>query len=168
MKLGEIFLTEEKITEPQLKLAFDKVKSAGKMSLSDVKSLGKELADQVDFGRTPGSAQFVLGRFHVLVHGEAPSEMTERSAEKMLAPTAEMTAYAKSRGIDVGDQIKRARVELAGRAVKIKQPEATKAMSDYYKANKADLPKDITSKRSELVGDIMAGMSVADAFKKHS
>jgi hypothetical protein len=52
------------------------------------------------------------------------------------------------------------------RGKKMKEPEALKAMSTYYQANRAGLPASISSQRDVIVEMLMEGYSVEDAFSK--
>jgi len=49
---------------------------------------------------------------------------------------------------------------------KVKQPEALKAMSDYFFANRESLPVAVRENRTLILELIKAGIGVADAFAK--
>ncbi len=49
---------------------------------------------------------------------------------------------------------------------KVKEPEALKAMSEYFFANKETLPASVRENRSLILELIKAGFDVADAFAK--
>ena len=71
-------------------------------------------------------------------------------------------------GFDVEENIDRAKLELKTRKQKVKQDVATNMMAEFYKANRDKYtPQQQTalkSARQEIVKDIMAGESPADAF----
>jgi len=52
------------------------------------------------------------------------------------------------------------------RGKKLKEPEALKTMSDYYRANRAQLPSSIVSHREAIVEILMEGYMVEEAFSK--
>lgn len=47
---------------------------------------------------------------------------------------------------------------------RVKRPEATKLLSDHYKANRSFYPANISELREAIIENIMNGMSVLDAF----
>jgi hypothetical protein len=49
---------------------------------------------------------------------------------------------------------------------KLKQPEALKIMSEYYQANRQDLPSSIVNHRDIIVQLLMAGYTAEEAFAK--
>jgi len=85
----------------------------------------------------------------------------------MFSIPKKMIDFANRKGIDTFENIKKAKLDLKGRSVKRKEPEAKKMMSDYFQANKDKLPKDIGAKRDDIIKDIMAGLTPAEAFNRH-
>ncbi len=55
--------------------------------------------------------------------------------------------------------------ELPVRRVKVKRPQAAAAVWEYYVEHKAILPAGIVTHRERLVGMVMGGLAVADAFE---
>lgn len=52
------------------------------------------------------------------------------------------------------------------RGKKLKEPEALKTMSDYYRANRSELPSSIVNHRDVIVEILMAGYTAEEAFSK--
>lgn len=52
------------------------------------------------------------------------------------------------------------------RGKKLKEPDALKVMSDYYRENRAQLPSSISQHRDAIVEILMAGYPVDQAFAK--
>ena len=142
-----------------------KNKELDKAELAD---LSRDFAENENWDRTAASAEFVLNRMHILIHGAAPDGETERRAETMFSIPQKMIKFAEKQGYDTFENIKKARVDLKGRPVRRKEAEAKKLMSDYYMANKANLPKDIAKHRKAIISDLMAGLSPEEAFGRYS
>lgn len=159
----------KKWEDKELELVFQAVKSS-ELSKEEVIEVAKSLIERDDFDRTTAGATFALNRMHVLVHGIAPEGETERRAEKMFAVPSSMIKFAKAKGYDTSENLKKAKAELKGRTavVRLKEPEARQLMATYYKEHKDKLPKTIGQKRTEIIKDLMTGMSAEEAFKKHS
>ena len=151
----------------ELQLVFQAVKK-NEASKEEISQLARTLGERDDFDRTTAGAEFALNRMHILIHGVAPEGETESRAEKMFAIPSTMTKFAEDKGYDPFANIKKAKAELKGRPVRVKPDVARKMMSDYYKANKASLPKDITKSRDAVIKDLMVGMSPKEAFDRHS
>lgn len=171
MKLEDIKQINEKddssrLSDEQFQMAYDLVRK-NELDKAEIKELAKELSEKEGFGRSNNSADFVLNRMHVLVHGLAPHGETEARAETMFTIPETMKAFAKKKGIDVFDSIQKAKLDLKNRPKKVDQKTATAAMSEYYKAHKATLPKNISNFREEIIKDIMAGEEVAAVFGKY-
>lgn len=155
--------TGKALTDAQLEMAFKAIKNE-ELDKAEIDDLAKQFEESETFGRTRGSAQFLLNRMHILVHGLAPYGETERRAETMFAIPQSMIEFADRKGIDTVYNIKNAREELKNRPVRIKRPEATNMMFDYYKANKNSLRKDVGEHREQIINDIMGGKSPEEAF----
>jgi hypothetical protein len=104
---------------------------------------------------------------HILVHGLAPHGETESRAEKMFGIPETMIKFANKKGYDTFENIKKAKVDLAGRPVRRKEPVARQMMAEYYRANKDRLPKDIAQHRDAIIKDLMAGLSPEEAFGRY-
>jgi len=160
---------ETAITPEQIELAYSKLGEANRsfntaLSIEEITDLAQELYESS--GRSPASWVFLLTRLHVLVFGMAPHGISESRAEKMFGyPSKEMVRFAQGEGIDVEGQITAAREELRNRPVRVKRDVAVGIMADYYKTNKATLPKDIVKYREEIIGRLMAGASPEQAFE---
>lgn len=158
-------VSRKRLEDSHFELAFKAVKNK-ELDQSEIKDLAKEMGEKEEFDRTDKSAVFILSRMHVLVHGMAPHGFTERSAERLFQPSGPMNRFAKAKGIDVDGSISKAKQELQNRPVRIKEPEAKKMMSDYYRANKDKLKpsKEIGKYRNKIIADLMAGKKPEEVF----
>jgi len=155
----------KRLTDEQFQMAY-KLVSREELDKRDIKQLATELADSEGYGRTADSAEFVLSRMHILVHGIAPYGETANRAESMFTIPKTMMQFAERQGYDVYDNIAQAKRELMGRPIRVKEEVAKKMMAEYYRANKDRLPKEIVQHREELIRDIMAGVKPEEAFAK--
>lgn len=173
MKLADLvesdFSTESgrSLNDTHFEMAFNAIKNK-ELDKAGIKDLAKEFGESDKFDRTADSAEFVLSRMHILIHGLAPHGETQNRAETMFTIPKTMIDFANRKGLDTFENIERAKIDLKGRPIKRKQPEATKMMADYYKANKDKLPKDIAKQRENLIKDIMSGLSPEEAFARYS
>lgn len=168
MKLHDLFEdfspeSGKRLSDQQMQLAFNAVRRQ-ELDKAEIADLARQFEENDVYGRTKESAEFLLTRMHILVHGLAPHGETERRAETMFRIPNTMIDYANRKGIDTVYNIEHAREELRNRPVRRKRPEAKKMMFDYYKANKADLPKNINQYREEIVDRLMQGISPESAF----
>lgn len=158
--------TGKGLTDVHYQIALNAIKSK-ELDKAEIFDLSKELADREEFDRTVGSAMFVLNRMHILIHGIAPHGETEKRAETMFAIPQKMVDFAERGGYDTFENIKRARVELKSRSVRVKEPQARQMMSDYYQANKTNLPKNLAQHRDEIIRNIMLGLTPEEAFARY-
>lgn len=179
MKLTEMFENDYsdqagmKLPQELLEVAYEAILPT-ELSFDEIKDLAKELVDNDRWGnRTVGSAKFVLTRMHVLVHGMAPYDISERSAEQMFIPPRTMEDFVETKGIDVDSQISAARAEIKRRPKKLKKKAALTLFRDYAHENPDmwELIKPTVSgsanyiNRNRLIDLLMAGESPEDAFK---
>ncbi len=153
-------------TDTELELAFQAVKER-EMTKEEITDLAKQMTERDDFDRTVAGAEFALNRMHILVHGLAPHGETESRAEKMFGIPDSMKEFAIDKGYDVFDNIEKAKVDLAGRPVRRKEPEARQMMADYYKNNKSQLPPNIAQYRDAIIKDLMTGLTPEEAFGRY-
>lgn len=153
-----------RLTDTHFNLAYNAVKRE-ELDKAEINDLAKELADHEEYGRSADSAQFVLNRMHILVHGVAPHGETEKRAETMFSIPKTMVQFANEKGLDTDFNIEHAREELRNRPARVKRPEAMKMMSDYYMKNKDSLPKNVRDYREDIIELIMKGTSPELAFK---
>lgn len=156
-----------RFTDAQFELAYRAVSKA-EMTKEEINDAAQMLAERDEFGRSKASAEFVLTRMHILVHGLAPIGETEKRAETMFTIPRTMIQFAQRKGLDVYDNIEYAREELKTRPVRVKRPEAVRLMADYYNANKHSLPRGIATHREEIINLIMNGTPPAEAFNQFS
>jgi hypothetical protein len=159
-------ITESRITNDQIDLAFTKLEK--ELSKEEVFDAAVELEKSETFGRSRGSAEFLLARMHILVHGIAPEGETERRAETMFTISENLIQWANDRGLDTDFNIEYAREELKNRPVRIKYDDAKALLSEHYFANKTDLPKTISNYRKEILELIMNGTPASEAFAQFS
>lgn len=166
MKLSQIMEQDDgssRITDAQMQMAYNAIVPQ-ELDTAEIADLAKQFGESDAFGRTAGSASFLLPRMHILVHGVAPHGETERRAETMFTIPQKMIDFANRMGLDTVYNIEAAREELRNRPVRVKRDDAVFMMSDYYKANKANLPKDIIKHREEIIDRLMAGATPEEAF----
>lgn len=167
MKLSQIMEQDDgstRITDAQMQMAYNAVVQK-ELDTAEIADLAKQFGETDAFGRTAGSASFLLPRMHILVHGLAPHGETEHRAETMFQIPNKMIDFANRMGLDTVYNIEAAREELRSRPVRVKRPEAVQIMADYYKANKANLPRDIAKRREEIIDRLMNGATPEEAFR---
>ena len=152
--------------DQELELAFQAVKKA-EMSKEEVSDTAREMTERDGFDRTVAGAEFALNRMHILVHGSAPQGETESRAEKMFGIPDTMLKFANKKGYDTVSNIRKAKIDLKGRPVRRKEADAKQMMSQYFMANKVNLPKDIAQHREAIIADLMAGLSPEEAFGRY-
>lgn len=165
MKITDVQDSGDQFTDEQFELVYDKIKDQ-EFDKDEIDDLAQELEENDEFGRTRGSAKFVLIRMHILIHGIAPDGITERSAETMFTISNTMNDFAARKGIDTFENIERAREELKHRPVHVKREKAKEMMHDYYHENKDWLPRDIAKSREDIIDSIMNGDEPDEAFSK--
>lgn len=157
----------KRLGDAQFQMAYNAV-SREELTREDIKELARQFEESEVYGRTAGSAEFVLNRMHILVHGTAPIGETESRAETMFNIPETMIKFAERQGIDAFGNIELAKIDLAERPKKVKQDVATQMMADYYRMNKQFLPKNISQFRTDIIRDIMTGTSPEVAFNKYT
>lgn len=153
----------ERFTDEHFQLALDVVKQQ-EMDKAEVSDHAASMAESEKFGRTKASAEFLLNRMHVLVHGIAPHGETEKRAETMFTIPKSMIDFANRHGYDTFENIEQAREDLRNRPKKVKRPEAQQMMFQYYQEHKNTLPHNIRHYREHIIDQIMQGVSPEDAF----
>lgn len=157
----------KRLTDDQFQLAYNLVKRE-EMDKSQIRNAAAELSETEGFGRTVASAEFVLSRMHILVHGLAPHGETQNRAETMFTIPETMVKFAQRQGYDVFENIERAKRDLKDRPVRVKEQDAKQMMVQYYQANKDRLPKNISQHRENIILDIMAGGKPEEVFAKYA
>lgn len=172
MLLKQLFENDDKATgrlsDEELFIAYDRLKQS-EMSKEEIDEYAATMAEMGDFMRTAASAQFILNRMHILLHGKAPDGETQQRAETMFAIPRAMFDFVIRQG-DLSEQdlhyhVEEAKKELANRPVTIKRDQAIEIMSQYYQQNKQMLPKDIAQHRDQIIDRLMSGMSPQQAFE---
>lgn len=171
MKLTEIYNQEGTNLSPEdFEVAYNAIVPEER-SVSELRPAGdlnSEIIEQ-GYSRNAGSAFYTLVRMHILIHGIAPHDMSERSAEGMFRPSQRMGNFVEQKGINVDKNIEKARTEIKQRAKKVKRKAATKMFSAYYYENEDFIDRaKFTGKnyinRESAIKMIMTGISPEEAF----
>lgn len=160
-----------RLTNEELGLAYDRLMRS-EMTKEEINDFAKDFTTSGRYPRTAGSLIFVMSRMHILLHGVAPEGETQSRADTMFNIPQSMIDYVLGRGdLDEEDlrlHIRNAEEDLAARPVRLRKEDALKVMSEFYRAHKPTLPKDIGSHREEILSDIMNGVPAEQAFAKYS
>ena len=169
MKLIEVYNQEGTNLSPEdLEIAYNAI-APEERTVSDLKGdVAREIIER-GYSRNVGSAFFTLSRMHILIHGIAPHDMSERSAEGMFLPSRRMEDFVEQKGINVDQNIEKARSEIKNRPKKVKRAVATKMFSAYYFENKdfidrAKFTGMNQANRESVIKMIMTGVSPEEAF----
>jgi len=131
----------------------------------EIKDLSKELNESDEYDRNGNSAEFLLSRMHILVHGLAPHGETEARAETMFTICGKMIDFANRMGLDTIFNIELARFELKNRPVQINRETAKRIMVNFYHDNKDSLSIEyIRTRRETIIAQLMMGVTVEEAF----
>lgn len=151
--------------DDELNIVLKNVKNA-ELSKEEIHDRAKDLVERNDFNRTVDGILFAMNRMHILIHGIAPQGESAARAETMFKIPESMIKFAQSKGYDAFENIKKARIDLQGRPVRVKQDVATRLMSDFYKENKDSMPGDIGQHRDDIIKSIMTGLSPDESFAR--
>lgn len=162
-----------RLTDEEFKVAYDKLQRS-EMSKEEIQDFANEVVSSGQYPRSAGSLVFVMNRMHILLHGLVPEGESANRAEIMFRDTQPMINYVVGRGHlsaeDIHSQIQDAREELEQRPSakpKIKREDAMRMMGQYFMANKARIPKNVTQYREQIIQDIMNNVSPEEAFSKY-
>ena len=150
-----------RLTDTHFQIVYDLIIEK-ELDRDEIKDLSNELNEGDEYDRTNNSAEFLLARMHILVHGLAPHGETERRAETMFTIPDTMIDFANRKGLDTVFNIEYAREELKDRPIRIKYETAKKLVSDYY----FSLPRDNRPviERATVIEQVMVGTTVEEAF----
>ncbi len=151
------------LTDAHYLQALNSIKNK-ELDKSEVLDLSRDFAESDKWDRTGPAAEFVLSRMHILIHGSAPGGETQARAETMFGIPQKMVDFAEKQGYDTFENIKKAKVDLEGRPVRVKEPRARELMAQYYRDNKERMPKNIAMHRDDLIKSIMTGMKPEEAY----
>jgi hypothetical protein len=173
MRLAELFENAEThaISAEDMEHVYNALKKKGELDQRDVGPLAAELADEYDaFSRTKGSAEFIINRMHVLMHGMAPTGYTEHSAETFMQPARPLIAFMRNKGHDTQEAIYQAQEEAKERVAKLKREPAIKAVIDYYRQIKSSLTPQqdriVRASKEQLTQAMMAGNKIDVVFSQ--
>lgn len=179
MKLFEIAEQErpeqfhKKWSDEDLKLLLRDVEQS-EFSKEEMNQMAMEFAEKYAerLGRTKAGISQILMQLHMVVYGKFPDGVIVYPG-KWQSVSRRMIDFAVQNGYpEAARNIETAKVDMAKRIErkksKLKRPDAVTKMSEYYKANRDRLPKDITKRREEIVQSMMDGLSVEEAFGRFS
>ena len=185
MRLNEIAPPRSRLTDEEFEIAYDKLVQ-NEMSKDEINEYSHIVVDAGMYPRTKNSLQFLLTRMHIVLHGEAPSGETPERADKMFKDTKPIIDYVLRQGHldkeDIDYHIDNAKEELASRptkaeieAAEAEQRAATEdaynRMYDYYRANKASMPKkfvkDAARYKEALTNAVAGGLTPEQAFAQY-
>lgn len=163
-----------RLGEDEFRLAYDKL-FRHEMTKEEISTWSREVAEEGRYTRTFQSLEFVMNRMHILLHGIAPEGESPTRAGTMFKISQPMVNYVIERGDfdheDISAHVEHAKEELAERPLprpRMKPEEARKIMSDYYQANKNNIPRTVTTHRESIIQDILNGLSAEEAFDRHT
>lgn len=175
MKLLEIAATEKpeqfqkQWSDEDLKLLLNDVERS-EFSKEEMLQMAREFEEKYSerLGRTKAGISQILMQLHMVVYGKFPDGVIVYPG-KWQAVSNRMLKFAVQNGYrQAAQNIEAAKVDMAERIerkkAKLKKPHAKEAVMAYYRANKANLPKDIGKHRDELIQSMMDGLSVEEAF----
>jgi hypothetical protein len=129
----------------------------------EIKDLCVELNEGDEYDRNENSAEFLLSRMHILVHGIAPHGETQNRAETMFNICDKMIDYANRKGLDTMFNIELAKVDLADRPIRVKYEVAKSIVSEYYfSLSPEDRP--VAVNRDDVIAQVMEGTPVEEAL----
>lgn len=172
MKLRDIFESYDmskrgtNFSEEELETLYTIIAHQKELDRQDLKHIAAQLNETGKWTRGIFSAELGLARMHVLVHGVAPHGVSERTAEGWMTPSGPMDKFARSKGIDVDNNVKRARRELAGRRAKLGYEDAKNMMADYAKHNRHLITPAVRKYRDKIIADIQAGLTPGEAIQR--
>lgn len=157
---------ETHITTAQIEMAYNAI-IIKELDTDEINDLAIEFGESAEFGRSKGSAIFLLNRLHILIHGIAPHGETEKRAEIMFQINQSLEDFAQDKGIETELNILLAREDLQHRPVTVKfnKEDARSMMASFYKQHKLTLPKNIVNFRDSIIKNIMAGKTPKDSFQ---
>lgn len=174
MKLFEIAeeRTEQfhkKWSDEDLKLLLSDV-ARSEFSKEEMNQMALEFAEKYAerLGRTKAGISQILMQLHMVVYGKFPDGVIVYPG-KWQSVSKRMIDFAVQNGYrEAVRNIESAQVDMAKRIErkksKLKEPDAIAKMSEYYKANRDTLPKDIVKRRKDIIQSMMDGLSVEEAF----
>lgn len=172
MKLKDIAPTDNHMkrwSDKDLDILFKKIKTTT-LTKEDTRELAVEIETEHDLGRTEVGIYQILIQLHMIVHGSFPEGVIVGEGRWTTVGDT-IVKFGRTKGYEAEENIKKANTDMKDRVArkkaKVSKEKATKMMADYYKANKADLPKTISKQRDALIKDIMIGTPVDKAFNKY-
>ena len=169
MRLNDLQPAKQRprLQDEHFQKAFELVKDQ-ELDKKEIAELAHDIGETDEYDRTKASAELLLARMHILVHGVAPYGETQKRAEEFLTISQSMVDFANRMGYDTLYNIDHAREELKNRPVRIPRDEAAQLVWDYYRKNKDFLPKTVGQHKEELTDKVASGVSVEDVFKQLS
>lgn len=170
MKVFEILYEADStfnISDDDMEIVFQVMKNQPELHVRDIKGVAEEIMDETAYSRNVGSAQFLIQRMHVILHGLAPHGVTERTAEAWMTPSGPLFKFMAKKGFEPEERIRQARVDLKGRKPQITYDQAKKQMSDEARSLDKQTLQVLIPKKNEIMADIMAGLTARESFNRH-
>jgi hypothetical protein len=150
-----------RLAPEELEFILDLVKD-DKMSQSELSSRVNDAL--VDYSRNKNSLRLAAPRMYALVHGELPLEMEDKAGWFATIPST-MIKYAESKGYEVADNLRRAKIDARNRKSKLTDKDAKAIMLQYFKDHEYHLDKEAVSKdRKKIQNAILKGEHVDVVF----
>jgi hypothetical protein len=150
-----------RLAPEELEFILDLVKD-DKMSQSELS--GRVNDALVDYSRNKNSLRLAAPRMYALVHGALPLEMEDKAGWFATIPTT-MIQYAESKGYEVADNLRRAKIDARNRKAKLNDKEALNVVISYFNDHEHHLDKQaIVKNRSRLVKQVKDGEHVDVVF----
>lgn len=153
-------------SKDELETLYKVITGHKELDMQDVNNMSREMNDEGHWTRGVFSAKLGLARMHVLVHGVAPHGATERTAENWMAPSGPMDRFAREKGLDVDQNVMRAKRELKGRKPKLKREDAKQLMAQAAKQLSPERRMQLRPHVEQILGDIQAGLTPKEAFER--
>lgn len=151
----------QQLSDTHYDIAFNAVIKK-ELDKDEIKDICLELNEGEEYDRNEHSAEFLLSRMHILVHGLAPHGETQNRAETMFNICDKMIDYANRKGLDTLFNIGLAKVDLADRPIRVKYEVAKKMVADhYFSIPKINRPK---VDRDAVIEQVMEGTPVEEAL----
>lgn len=156
----------KKWSDEDLKLLLNHVARTD-FSKEEMNQMASEFAERYAdrLGRTKAGISQILMQLHMVVYGKFPDGVIVYPGQWQ-SVSRRMVAFAVQNGYEEAAQnIESAKVDMAERIERKKtRSNAPYDMYEYYKANKARLPKDIVKHKDEIIASMQNGLSAEEAF----
>jgi hypothetical protein len=149
MRLIELDMSPQRmrLTPEEMEFVLDLVKDEI-MTQSELSAKVKDAT--VDYSRNKNSLRMAAPRIYTLVHGELPLDMEDRAGWFAEMPNT-MIRFLQSKGYDVADNIRRAKIDARHRTKKPTRQQAKDIMISYFNDHEEHLDRDAVVKNREKI-----------------